>query len=95
MIASFLAALNLLIVAAEFSLVPDGGSSPAPVLALALAAAVVLSVTIAVIVFRLAAGPPPTRATRPIDPSVPLAQSDPDADGHPRPRAPGRAALAA
>lgn len=95
MVASVLTALNLLLVAAEISLVPDGSSSPAPLLALALAAAVVLTAAIAVIVFRLAASPPPTRATRPIDPSVPLTQSDPDADGHPRPRAPGHAALAA
>ncbi|KZE42187.1 DUF6412 domain-containing protein [Microbacterium sp. T32] len=95
MIASFLSALNLLLVAAELALVPDGGSSPAPLLALALAAAVVLTVAIAVVVFRLLSGSPPVAATRPIDPSAPLAQSDPDAAGHPRPRAPGRAAAAA
>ncbi|WP_022878236.1 DUF6412 domain-containing protein [Microbacterium sp. B19] len=95
MIASFLSALNLLLVATELALVPDGGSSPAPLLALALAAAVVLTVAIAVVVFRLLSGSPPTMATRPIDPSAPLAQSDPDAAGHPRPRAPGRAAAAA
>ncbi|MCC4249896.1 MULTISPECIES: DUF6412 domain-containing protein [Microbacterium] len=95
MIASFLAALNLLLVAADVALVPDGGTSPAPLLALALAAAVVLTVAVAVVVFRLLAGAPPVRPTRPIDPSAPLAQSDPDAAGHPRPRAPGRAAPAA
>jgi hypothetical protein len=93
--ASFLTALNLLLVATELALLPDGGSSPAPLLALALAAAVVVAVAIAVIVFRLSAEPPPIRATRPIDPSAPLTQSDPDAAGHPRPRAPGRAAPAA
>ncbi len=95
MITSFLTALNLLLVAAELALAPDGGASPAPLLALALAAAVVLTVAVAVVVFRLLAGAPPARATRPIDPSAPLAQSDPDAAGHPRPRAPGRAAAAA
>ncbi|MFG6277702.1 DUF6412 domain-containing protein [Microbacterium sp. 5K110] len=95
MFASFLTALNLLLVATELALLPDGGSSPAPLLALALAAAVVVAVAIAVIVFRLSAEPPPIRATRPIDPSAPLTQSDPDAAGHPRPRAPGRAAPAA
>ncbi|MDI9892968.1 DUF6412 domain-containing protein [Microbacterium sp. NPDC016588] len=95
MIASFLTALNLLLVAAEVALTPDGGASPAPLLALALAAAVVLTVAVAVLVFRLLADAPPARPTRPIDPSAPLAQSDPDAAGHPRPRAPGRAAPAA
>ncbi len=95
MVASVLTALNLLLVATELALVPDAGSAPAPLLALALAAAVVVAVAIAVIVFRLSAGPPPIRATRPIDPSAALAQSDPDAAGHPRPRAPGRAAPAA
>ena len=95
MIASFLTALNLLLVAAEVALTPDGGASPAPLLALALAAAVVLTVAGAVLVFRLLADAPPARPTRPIDPSAPLAQSDPDAAGHPRPRAPGRAAPAA
>ncbi|MFS0793651.1 DUF6412 domain-containing protein [Microbacterium sp. 1P10AE] len=95
MIASFLTALNLLLVTAELALTPDGGASPAPLLALALAAAVVLTVAVAVLVFRLLTGAPPARPTRPIDPSAPLAQSDPDAAGHPRPRAPGRAAPAA
>lgn len=95
MFASLLTALNLILVAAEVGLVPDGGTSPAPLLALALAAAVVLAVAIAVVVFRLLAAPPSSRPTRPIDPSSPLAQSDPDAAGHPRPRAPGRVAPAA
>jgi hypothetical protein len=95
MIASFLSALNLLLVAAELALVPDAGTTPAPLLALALAAAVVLTVAVAVTLFRLLSGAPPAQPTRPIDPSAPLAQSDPDAAGHPRPRAPGRAAAAA
>jgi hypothetical protein len=95
MIASFLTALNLLLVTAEIALVPDGGASPAPLLALALVAAVVLTAAVAVMVLRLVAGALPAPPTRPIDPSAPLAQSDPDAPGHPRPRAPGRAAPAA
>lgn len=95
MIASFLTALNLLLVTAEIALAPDGGASPAPLIALALAAAVVMTVGLAVVMFRLLSGAPPARPTRPIDPSAPLAQSDPDAAGHPRPRAPGHAALAA
>lgn len=40
----------------------------------------------------VASGAHPWRA---IDASTPLAQSDPDAAGHPRPRAPGSAAPAA
>jgi hypothetical protein len=39
--------------------------------------------------------PSPAHPARAIDISSPLAQSDPDASGHPRPRAPGFAASAA
>lgn len=37
----------------------------------------------------------PAHPARAMDVSAPLAQSDPDASGHPRPRAPGLAAPAA
>ena len=37
----------------------------------------------------------PAHPSRAIDISSPLSQSDPDASGHPRPRAPGHAAWAA
>jgi hypothetical protein len=95
MIASLLAAVNLLLVTAEIALLPADGSSSTPLLVLALAAAVALTAAIAMAFFGLSTTRPPTTATRPIDPSAPLAQSDPDAAGHPRPRAPGRAAAAA
>ena len=86
MIASLIGMLNLLLAFAEVSLTPGDG---APLLALVLAAAVVVTVVVVLVVLPalLAAAPPPS--PRPIDPSAPLAQSDPDAAGHPRPRAPG------
>lgn len=86
MIASLIAAFNLLLSTAELALTPGGG---APLLAVVLAAAVVLTAVIVLIVAPalVAATPPPS--ARPIDPSASLPQSDPDAAGHPRPRAPG------
>ncbi|MDR6690890.1 hypothetical protein J2X55_001789 [Microbacterium sp. 1154] len=86
MIASLIAALNLLLSTAELALTPGGG---APLLAVVLAAAVVLTAVIVLVVAPalVAATPPPS--PRPIDPSASLSQSDPDAAGHPRPRAPG------
>ena len=86
MIASLIAAFNLLLSTAELALTPGGG---APLLAVVLAAAVVLTAVIVLVVAPalVAATPPPS--ARPIDPSASLPQSDPDASGHPRPRAPG------
>ncbi|MFN3949292.1 DUF6412 domain-containing protein [Microbacterium sp.] len=88
MFASMLALLNVLMATAELALTPGGG---APLLAVVLAAAVVLTAAVVLVVLPalLAAAPP--SEPRPIDPSAPLAQSDPDAAGHPRPRAPGSA----
>ncbi|MHC2998563.1 DUF6412 domain-containing protein [Microbacterium sp. HJ5] len=68
--------------------------------AIALAAAAVAAVAVVVLalsqvelpVSSVGSSPHPQRA---IDVSVRLTQSDPDAAGHPRPRAPGSAALAA
>jgi hypothetical protein len=91
-IASLIALLNLLLATAELALTPGTG---APLLAVVLAAAVVATVAIVLVVLpALLAGASP-RAPRPIDPSAPLTQSDPDAAGHPRPRAPGFVARAA
>ncbi|PKI90196.1 hypothetical protein CW368_10465 [Actinomycetales bacterium SN12] len=58
-----------------------------------LVAATVLAIALALLTPRFGArsAPHPRRA---IDVSTLLAQSDPDADGHPRPRAPGAAAAA-
>ena len=88
MIASLIAVVNLLLATAELALTPGGG---APLLSVVLAAAVVLTAVIVLLVVPtlVAATPPPT--ARPIDPSASLSQSDPDAAGHPRPRAPGLA----
>lgn len=81
-------------------LVPFLGGLPLPAeagawgLAIALVAAVVLAVVTAVAAPApgVRSGPHPRRA---IDLSSALAQSDPDAAGHPRPRAPQTAASAA
>lgn len=72
-------------------LAPDPGALG---LAVAVAAVVALTVVLAIAVPTVGSrsGPHPRRA---IDLSSPLAQSDPDAAGHPRPRAPGHAAPAA
>ncbi|MEZ3156621.1 DUF6412 domain-containing protein [Microbacterium sp. BWR-S6Y] len=88
MIASMIAMLNLVLAAAELAMTPGPGT---PLLAVVLAAAVVVTVAIVLIVLPalLATVAPP--GPRPADPSAPRAQSDPDADGHPRPRAPGGA----
>lgn len=82
-----IAVLNLVLASAELVLTPGGG---APLLAVVLAAAVVVTAVIVLVVLPalLAAAAPPS--PRPVDPSAPIAQSDPDAAGHPRPRAPGR-----
>ncbi|WP_438354012.1 DUF6412 domain-containing protein [Microbacterium sp. CJ88] len=64
-------------------------------LAVALVAAVVVMAALVAVPLphpSSAAGPHPRRA---MDLSSPLTQSDPDASGHPRPRAPGVAASAA
>lgn len=88
MIASLIGMLNLVLASAELALTPGDG---APMLAIVLAAAVVATAVIVLVVLPAlrAAAPPPV--PRPIDPSAPLTQSDPDAAGHPRPRAPGHA----
>ena len=81
-----IAVLDLLLVSAELALTPGGG---APLLAVVLAAAVLATavIVLAVLPTLPAATAPPS--PRPVDPSASIAQSDPDADGHPRPRAPG------
>jgi len=91
-IASFVAALNLLLVTAELALTPGGGT---PLMAVVLAAAVVVTVMVTLVVLPALSATTPAPSGRPIDPSAPLAQSDPDAPGHPRPRAPGLTARAA
>ncbi|SDO61694.1 hypothetical protein SAMN04487848_1728 [Microbacterium sp. ru370.1] len=82
-----IALLNLVLVSAELALTPGGG---APLLAVVLAAAVVVTAVIVLVVLPALLAALALPSPRPVDPSAPLAQSDPDAAGHPRPRAPGR-----
>lgn len=86
MIAPLIAALDLSLTTVELALTPGGG---APLLAIVLAAAVVLTATIVLVVVPALVAGVTSPTPRPIDPSASLAQSDPDAAGHPRPRAPG------
>ncbi|BFM23780.1 MULTISPECIES: DUF6412 domain-containing protein [Microbacterium] len=88
MIASIIATINLLLAFAELSLTPG---SDAPLLAVVLAAAVVVTVAVVLLVVPGLVASAPRPSPRPIDPSALVAQSDPDAAGHPRPRAPGLA----
>jgi hypothetical protein len=76
-----------------------GAAGPVDPSALGLAVAVVATVVAVTVLLSVvspraaaSAGPHPHRA---IDLSSPLLQSDPDAPGHPRPRAPGVVASAA
>jgi hypothetical protein len=82
--------LQTLLVAAGLTAAPEPG-------ALALAAITVAAAALIVVALHAAAGPAASgrSVTHPrtaIDPSAPLLQSDPDAPGHPRPRAPQLAA---
>jgi hypothetical protein len=61
----------------------------------ALVSAAVLLVSLLTLILPNADRTSPAHPVRAIDVSSPLAQSDPDASGHPRPRAPGYAATAA
>lgn len=74
------------------------GSAPVPQLGAAgIAVAVLALVMVALVASGVVepAGSPRAHPRRAIDVSSLLAQSDPDAAGHPRPRAPGSAAPAA
>jgi hypothetical protein len=88
---NLISALHLLLsVAGLFALEPGALGLAVAVLAAVVVLAVVLAVAAPACAAR--SGPHPRRA---IDRSAPLSQSDPDAAGHPRPRAPGFAASAA
>lgn len=82
--------LQLLLAALGALPVPDGGmlGVAAAIVALAVLA---LAITLVAPPSGIRSAPHPRRA---IDVSVLLAQSDPDAAGHPRPRAPGVARAA-
>ncbi|HWK78461.1 DUF6412 domain-containing protein [Microbacterium sp.] len=82
--------LQLMLSALGLVAMPDLASLDLAALTLALAlltvAALIVAITLGVVGAGQGSAPHPLRA---IGASILLAQSDPDADGHPRPRAPG------
>jgi len=95
MLDSLNAALHLVLATIQLASSPDLAIVGALGIALALmATAAVVAVVLAVAVPSTATASP-AHPSRAIDISSPLAQSDPDAPGHPRSRAPGLAASAA
>lgn len=89
-ISSLLVFLSGLLGAA--ALVPHGGAFGIAVTVLAIAIVVLASLST---MHGASAASSRAHPSRAIDESRPLAQSDPDAAGHTRPRAPGRAVPAA
>jgi hypothetical protein len=88
-------AVNALLLVALSAL----GAGPVPsvaggVVAVALVAVSVLALVVVAVGAASAPLRRPAHPSRAMAPSRPLAQSDPDASGHPRPRAPGHAAPA-
>jgi hypothetical protein len=65
-----------------------GGMTGAIAVAIALMAATVVIAAVVAMLHRAPGGASPPHPLRAIDISSPLTQSDPDAPGHPRPRAP-------
>lgn len=95
MFESLVTAVHLVLSTAGLIAASELGSFGALGLTIALVSA---AVVLAAVLTLALPGTAPTslaRAVRAIDVSSPLAQSDPDASGHPRPRAPGFAASAA
>lgn len=82
--------LGVVLAALGLVAVPDAASLG---VAVALVAVTVLVLAVALSI-RHAWNPSAPHPLRAIDPSVLLSQSDPDAAGHPRPRAPGAVAAA-
>ncbi|MET0297033.1 MAG: DUF6412 domain-containing protein [Microbacterium sp.] len=72
-----------------------GGISGALALTVALLAATAVLLAVVAMTHPASGGASPPHPRRAIDVSSPLLQSDPDAPGHPRPRAPQSAASAA
>ncbi|MET0734472.1 MAG: DUF6412 domain-containing protein [Microbacterium sp.] len=72
-----------------------GGLTGALALTVALVTATVVLLAVAALAHSAPDGATPPHPRRAIDISSPLLQSDPDAPGHPRPRAPQSAASAA
>ncbi|WP_439593384.1 DUF6412 domain-containing protein [Microbacterium sp.] len=89
------AALHLLLATVHLAATPDVAAFGALGIAIALVAATVVVATILAVAVPHTESASPAHPARAIDVSSPLAQSDPDASGHPRPRAPGSAVSAA
>lgn len=96
---SLLSALHVLLSVLGFAggaeLASFGGMTGALALTLALVAASAVLLTVVAMTHPASGGASPPHPRRAIDVSSPLLQSDPDAPGHPRPRAPQFAAPAA
>ncbi|MGP3534680.1 DUF6412 domain-containing protein [Microbacterium sp. RD1] len=92
MIEALLSPLHVLLFAVGLTAAAESGALGLALVILAVAVAAAVAVALATGVAPRRSGAHPRRA---IDLSSPLAQSDPDASGHPRPRAPGIAAPAA
>ncbi|MET0811597.1 MAG: DUF6412 domain-containing protein [Microbacterium sp.] len=88
------AALHLLLATVHLA-APGATSLGSLGIAIALVAATVVVAAILAVAVPHAESTSPAHPARAIDVSSPLAQSDPDASGHPRPRAPGIAVSAA
>lgn len=89
------AGLHLLLSALGVVGTAELGSVGAFGVAIAVVSAAAVLVSLLALILPSAGIASPARAARAIDISSPLSQSDPDASGHPRPRAPGFAAPAA
>lgn len=99
MFAQLLTSVQLLLATLAVAGTPDltvfGGATAAVAVTMALVAASVVLVAILAVAHPASGGASPPHPRRAIDISSPLTQSDPDAPGHPRPRAPQHAATAA
>ncbi|GAA1963445.1 DUF6412 domain-containing protein [Microbacterium deminutum] len=95
MLDSLLSSLHLVLGALGLISSPELGSLGALGLTVAVVSAAIVAAAVLALALPDAAPPSLARPVRGIDASSPLAQSDPDAAGHPRPRAPGFAAAAA
>ncbi|MFB8385693.1 DUF6412 domain-containing protein [Microbacterium sp. NPDC055910] len=87
--------LSVLGFAGGVDLASLGGMTGALALTVAVLAAAAVLLTVVAMTHPAAGGASPPHPLRAIDISSPLLQSDPDAPGHPRPRAPQVAASAA
>jgi len=88
-------ALSALGLVGGFDVSSLGGVTSALALTIALVAATAVLMSVAATAHSASGGASPPHPRRAIDVSSPLAQSDPDAPGHARPRAPQFAASAA